>query len=159
MLKTKKGILLMVLAVCLLLAASIAGVVALAQTGSNSQYQATSQQDTLLNKVAQIYQTNTGVTLDTQQLKDAFAKAQSEMRDEALQNWLNNLVEEGKLTQAEADAYLNWWKARPDTGLTRDFDLGLGGMMSRGGGHGFGGQFPCQPPDTANAPDTSGTGS
>ncbi len=158
MFKTKKGILIMVLAVCIVLAGSIAGVVVFAQSGSDSQNQATNQEDALLAKVAQIYQTNTGVTLDTQQLKTAFAQAQSEMRNEALQNWLNKLVEEGKLTQAEADAYLNWWNARPDTSLTRDFGPGMGGMMLRGGDHGFGGEFPCQPPDNTNTPDASGSG-
>ena len=151
MLKTKKGILLMVLVVGVLLAGSVAGVVAFAQTGSNSGNQTTSQQDTLLDKVALIYQKNTGVTLDTQQLKDAFAQAQSEMRDEALQNWLNNLVTEGKITQEEADAYLNWWKAKPDTQIPGDFGPGLRGMMGRGGGHGWCGQFPNQAPDASSS--------
>jgi len=161
MFKTKKGILIMVLAVCIVLAGSIVGAVTFAQSGSNSQTQTISQQDqqdALLAKVAQIYQTNTGVALDTQQLKAAFTQAQQDLRDEALQNRLNKLVEDGKLNQSEADAFLNWWKARPDTNLTRDFGLRFEGRMQIGGKHGFIGGFPCQPPDTTNTPDVSGSG-
>jgi len=153
--KTKRGILLLALLVGVLLAGSIAGVIAFAQTGNSNGSQAKTQDDTLLDKVSQIYQKNTGVTLDTQQLKDAFAQAQTEMRDEALQSQLQNLVKEGKITQDQADAYLKWWQAKPDTQLPGGLGPGFGGMMERGRGHCWGG-----PNATPNAtPNTSDSGS
>ena len=157
--KTKKGILLLALLVGVLLAGSIAGVVAFAQSGSDSGSQATTQVNTLLDKVSQIYQKNTGVSLDTQQLKDAFTQAQTEMRSEALQSWLKNMVDKGTITQEQADAYLKWWQAKPDVQLPDRF----GGMMKGDGGHCRGGDFFAPAPDTSNTPststpDTSGTG-
>ncbi len=155
--KTKKGILLIALLVSMLIAGSIAGVVAFAQSGNDSQSQAQTQYDTLLNKVSQIYQKNTGVSLDTQQLKDAFTQAQTEMRSEALQSWLKNMVDNGTITQDQADAYLKWMQAKPDVQLP-DGPGGFGGMMERGGGHCRGGDFFAPAPDTSNTPGTSGTG-
>jgi hypothetical protein len=155
--KTKKGILLLALLVGVLLAGSIAGVVALAQSGSDSGSQTKTQVDTLLDKVSQIYQKNTGVSLDTQQLKDAFTQAQTEMRSEALQSWLKNLVDKGAITQAQADAYSTWLKAKPDVQLP-DGPNGFGGMMEGRGGHCRGGDLFAPAPDTSETPDTSGTG-
>jgi hypothetical protein len=86
----------------------------------------------LLNKVATIYQQNTGVTIDPQQLETAFTQAQNEMQDEALQTWLQNLVTQGKLTQAQADEYLQWWQSKPNTPL---LELPRGGDMMWGRGH------------------------
>jgi hypothetical protein len=153
--KTKKGILLLALLVGVLLIGSVAGVVAFAQTGNSNGSQAKTQDDTLLDKVAQIYQKNAGVTLDTQQLKDAFAQAQTEMRDEAMQSRLKNLVDHGKINQDQADAYLNWWQSKPDTQLPGGFDLGFGGRMERGGGHCWGGPNPN--PDATPSTSNSGT--
>jgi hypothetical protein len=36
------------------------------------------------------------------------------MRDEALDNYLKNLVSQGKITQAQADEYKAWVNSRPD---------------------------------------------
>jgi hypothetical protein len=161
--KTKKGILLIALLVSVLLVGSIVGVVAFAQSGSSNDSQAQTKEDTLLNKVSQIYQKNTGVTLDMQQLKDAFTQAQTEMQSEALQSWLKNMVDNGKITQEQADAYLKWMQAKPDVQLP-DGSGGFGGMMERGGGHCRGGGFFAPVPDTSNTPgtaipdSTSGTG-
>lgn len=152
--KTKKGILLLALLVGVLLAGSIAGVVAFAQSGSGSDSQPKAQVDTLLDKVSQIYQKNTGVSLDTQQLKDAFTQAQTEMRSEALQSWLKNLVDKGTITQDQADAYLKWWQTKPDVQLPGGFR----GMMKGGGGHCRGGGLFAPAPDTSNTPSTSTPG-
>ena len=48
-------------------------------------------------------------------MEDAFAQAQSDMRNEALDNYLKNLVSQGKITQQQADQYKQWWQSRPDT--------------------------------------------
>jgi hypothetical protein len=68
----------------------------------------------LLDRVLEIYQEKTGVTIDQEVLKDAFAQAQSERREAALDNYLQKRVDEGKITQEEADQYRAWHQAKPD---------------------------------------------
>ncbi|MFC2044440.1 hypothetical protein ACFLT8_04550 [Chloroflexota bacterium] len=36
------------------------------------------------------------------------------MQEEALDNYLSNLVEQGKITRGQADQYKTWLQARPD---------------------------------------------
>ncbi|MFC1986230.1 hypothetical protein ACFLWC_04480 [Chloroflexota bacterium] len=100
--RRKKFIVIALLAT-VVLAGSIGGV-ALAQTENEDD----SQPKTLLARVAEI------LDIDQQKLEDAFAQAQSEMRDEALDSYLQNLVKEGNITQEEADQYKAWCQARPD---------------------------------------------
>lgn len=131
--KNKKVVLLAALAIAAIIGSVVAGVT-LAQSGSGNETQANTQYEALLNKVATIYQQNTGVTIDPQQLGTAFTQAQKEMQNEALQTWLQNLVTQGKITQTQADQYLQWWQSRPNTPL-----LGLprGGGMMGGRCHNF----------------------
>jgi hypothetical protein len=100
------------------------------QTAPADQYQA------LLDRACAIYQENTGVAIDPEQLKDALDQAQGELQQEALEGQLQNLVDEGKITQQEADQYLEWWQSRPDIGvpLPGFGGPGPGGGMMRGGG-------------------------
>ncbi len=42
------------------------------------------------------------------------AQARSEMRADALQKRLQNLVSQGRISQEQADQYLEWQQARPD---------------------------------------------
>jgi len=145
--RNKKVVLLVALATALLIG-SIAGVT-FAQTGSGDDSQAKTQYEAVLDKVSQIYQQNTGVAIDAQQLKTAFAQAQKEMQNEALQSWLQNLVSEGKITQEQADQYLQWWQSRPDTLLPNTPLLGpRGGTgMMWGRGHGcWGGPYTSSEP-------------
>lgn len=133
--KNKKVVILAAVAVAVLIAGVVAGVT-LAQSGNGNgnETQANTRYQELLNKVATIYQQNTGVTIDPQQLETAFTQAQEQMQNEALQTWLQNLVTQGKMTQTQADQYLQWWQSRPNTPL-----LGLprGEGMMLGRGHGF----------------------
>jgi len=106
--RSKKFIIITV-TVAAVVAGCLAGVVfANPENGDDSQPEA------LLDRVCEIYEENTGVTIEPQQLRDAFAQAQSEMRDEALESRLQYLVDQGKITQDEADQYLEWWQSRPD---------------------------------------------
>jgi hypothetical protein len=98
----RKKVILIPLVVALVLIGSITGV-ALAQDGSNGSG------DTLLSRVAAI------LGIDQTKLEDAFTQAQKEMRAEALDNYLAEMVEQGKITQEEADQYKTWWNSRPDT--------------------------------------------
>ena len=97
-----------------------------------------SQPEALLDRVCEIYEENTGVTIDPQQLKDAFADARSEMRDEALASRLQHLVDQGQITQEEADQYLEWWESRPDA----LFNFGFRGFRSGPRLRGWGGPMP-----------------
>lgn len=111
------------------LAGSIGGAV-VAQNGDGSQPGA--QHEALLGRVCQIYQEKTGVAIDQEVFKDSFAQAQGEMRTEALQNRLQSLVDEGKISEDEAEQYLEWWQSRPDVPVRFGFG-GHGGLRGWGG--------------------------
>ncbi len=123
MLRNKKLVMVAVLLAVVLLVGGIGGV-ALAQTGSTSD----GSGNTLLARVATI------LGIDQSKLESAFDKAQKDMRQEALDNYLKSLVEQGKITQAQADQYKSWWQSKPD------LPPGLG-PRGRGGFRGMGG-FP-----------------
>jgi uncharacterized membrane protein len=110
-----------VVVVSVLLIGGIVGGVVVAgsdnTTNTEDQSQAASRCQALLDRVCAIYEEKTGVAIDSEQLKDALKQARSEMRDEALENWLQNLVDEGKIAQEEADELLEWWRSRPDVQL------------------------------------------
>jgi len=134
------------------------GVLAAADNSSSnteSQSQATDRYQAFLDKACAIYEENTGVAIDSEQLKDALDQARSEIQDEALESRLQDLVDEGKITQEEADQYLEWWQSRPDIELPLP---GLGGHGHGGGmmwGRGFqawGGQW-CAPDASEEAGD------
>jgi len=126
--RSKKFIVAVLIAVVLV--GSMGGVI-FAQTENGDD----SQPKTLLVRVAEI------LGIDQQKLEDAFTQARSEMQDEALDSRLQNLVNEGKITQEEADQYKVWLQARPDTPLPESFGRFGGhsfqGGMRQGGGHHF----------------------
>ena len=131
----RKKFIIIVVSVALVLVGSIAGV-ALAQTETSDD----SQTETLFDRVAEII-VNEGVNVTSDQLKDAFTEAQSDMHIEVLQDRLQSLVQEGEITQEEADQYLEWWQAKPDVPAGFEFRGlgGFGGMRGMDGMHGFGG--------------------
>jgi hypothetical protein len=96
------------------------GVIAAADDSSGNiedQSQPADRYQALLDRACTIYEEETGVAVDSEQLKAALDQAQTEMKDEALESRLQDLVDEGKITQEEADQYLEWWQSRPDIGL------------------------------------------
>ena len=129
--RNKKVMLMAVLATVLLVGV-IAGV-AVAQTGNGDHTQPADPRGALLDKVCEIYELNTGVSIDQDALRNAFAEAHKEMRTEALQNRLQNAVDEGRITQEEADQYLEWWQSRPDVPLQGPGVRAFGGHGPRGG--------------------------
>jgi hypothetical protein len=128
--RSKKFIIVALLA-AVVLAGSTTGVV-LAQTGDEDN-SPQAQKEALLERVCEIYEDNTGTAIDVQALQDAFAQAQSEMRDEALNNYLQNLVDQGKITQEQADQYKAWLESRPDVPILAP------GFPDHGMHRGFGG--------------------
>ena len=121
-------------------AAVLAGIlngVAFAQTENEDEGQPEAKWEALFDRVLEIYEEKTGVAIDQKALKDSFIQARNEMRDEALQNRLQNLVDQERITQGEADEYLEWWQAKPDTPLRFGFQ-GLGRLRCMRALHGWG---------------------
>lgn len=91
----------------------------------------------LFDKVAEIYQQNTGVAVDSGELSKAFKQAEEAIRNDRLGSFLDKLVENGKITQDKADELKDWWSAKPDL----NFDLGNKLRMPFGNIGKFGGMF------------------
>ena len=147
--RSKKFIIVAVLAV-VLLAGSIGGVAMAADNGDNSKPAFTA----LWDKVATILQ-GKGIDVTSEQLKEAFTQARSEMRTEALQDGrmmdseamqerLQNLYEEGKITEEQYLKMKERMESMPDNLPGFGF-RGHGGFRGFGGMRGFGG--PCAPAD------------
>jgi hypothetical protein len=117
----------------LLIGGIVGGVMVAADDSSSSiddQNQATNRNQALLDRACAIHQEETGITIDPEQLKDALRQARSEIQNEALESRLQNLVDEGMITQEEADNYFEWWQSRPDVELLLP---GFGGPRPGGG--------------------------
>ena len=52
--------------------------------------------------------------LDEASVQGAFDRAAKDIRDESLQGRLDHLVEQGRLTEEQADEYRQWYESRPD---------------------------------------------
>jgi len=130
------------------------GVMVAADDSSGSvdqQNQLADRHQELLDRACAIYQENTGTAIDPEQFKAALEQAQGELQEQALESRLDNLVENGKMTQDEADSYLEWWQSRPDIQVPLP---GLGGPGPSGGGMMWGRGFgpwggPCPGPDAS----------
>ncbi|MFC1871074.1 hypothetical protein ACFLYF_01540 [Chloroflexota bacterium] len=105
--RSKKFIIVAMLAI-VVLAGSIGGV-ALAQTGNEYD----GQPKTLLKRVADIL-VGKGISVTSEQLEEAFTQAKSEMKEAALDNRLQKLVDEGTINPDQATAYKEWLQAMPD---------------------------------------------
>jgi hypothetical protein len=115
----------------------------------------------LLNQVATVYQEKTGQTLDTQALIDSFKQVQKDIRTQALDNYLDKLVAQNKISEDQAQQFKDWLAAKPDVpigpGLNGGFFGKFRGMMGPGGR--FGGMFRgwCGPGNGSGNPSTTTT--
>ena len=82
-----------------------AGVAMAQETDTNRD----SRVSNFISRVAEI------LGLEESQVREAVAQARREMRDEAFQQKLDRLVDQGRITREEADEYLDWYLSRPDT--------------------------------------------
>ena len=71
-----------------------------------------------------------GLGLDEVTVEAAIQQAKSELKLEAIQRKLDAQVAQGRITQEQADAYLDWYQSRPE-GLDRS--LGPRGLGHHGG--------------------------
>jgi len=86
--------------------------------------------------------------ISQESLENAFQEATREMMEERQNARLDRMVEEGVMTEDEANEFRAWWDARPDMG--EEFGRfggidGMRGMAPRGrlaGAQGFGGECP-----------------
>ena len=53
--------------------------------------------------------------IEQQTVEDAFEQARDEMQEEAMDRYLQNLVDEGIISEKEAAEYKAWLESRPDT--------------------------------------------
>jgi hypothetical protein len=106
--RRRKKLIIAAVLTAVVLAGSIGGV-ALAQTENGDD----SQPKALFDRVAEIL-VGEGVDITSEQLKDAFNQARSEMQDEALDGYLQKLVDEGKIDADQAEQYKAWLQVRPD---------------------------------------------
>ena len=125
-----------------ILAGSIGGIALANGNGDESQPEA--RHEALLERVCEIYEKNTGVAINPEKLGDAFAQVRNEMRPEgmpnrgemnpeALQNRLQDLLTEGKITEEQYEKMEERMESMPEN---------LPGFGFRGHG-GFGGM--CRP--------------
>jgi len=145
--RSKKFIIITVLA-AVLVAGSIGGVALAQGNGDEDVNQPGAGQAALLERICEIYQDNTGTAINADDLQSAFAQARSEVRGEALQNYLQNLVDNGKITQEQAQELQEWWQSRPE-GLPFAPGFPGHGMMQRGFGGPGGGFHGCFEPPAA----------
>ena len=95
------------------LGATLGGVAIAQADDENSGNRTQIVKDNMLDKVAEIYEKNTGTAIDADELQKAFDEAGQAIQDEALDNFLQKLVEDGKINQEQADQYKAWLDARP----------------------------------------------
>jgi hypothetical protein len=128
--KSKKFIFLAILAV-VILAGSIGGIV---------YAQGEDEEEDVPTRIEVLDRVAEKLGIDPQELKDAFTEVIDEMQAEIQLKWLDKAVEEGLITEEEAQEYSEWWAARPDIdfgGLGHRGTFGFGRFQMRGG-DGFG---------------------
>ena len=152
MLKKKKIIIPAILAIVL---AAVLGGVALAADDGDTTPPADTRITALWDEMASVLQ-NDGISITSDQLQSAFAEAQGNIRAAALQDFLDKLVTEGKITQEQADSYQQWLESRPDMGDNFPLRGGPGMIGPRIRMHGFGG-FGGFGGCLGTSPDNSGT--
>lgn len=149
----KKRLLIPIAATMMLISIFTAGAVMAQEDGTDE----TPAVQSFASRVAAI------LGVDEAQVQDAMDQAHREMQDETVRNKLDALVEQGRLTQEQADEYYQWYQSRPEGirgfgGPGPRFGFGVPG---RGHGHGHGMRGPegmfGTPHDLAPSQSSSGS--
>lgn len=118
---TKKKVVISIASALLVLVA-IFGTTLAVSADDDSITPATSS---IMERVAELYKNNTGITLDPNQLQAAFDEAHQEMREQSRNTMLERLIENGVITEEEANDLRNWLDEKPD--------IDFSGLKSRAG--------------------------
>ena len=112
----------------------------------------------LASRVAGILRLN-GTDVDDADVQDALNQARREIQDEAIQNKLSAMVDNGVITEEQAGEYLQWAQSRPDGFQGFGSGFGRHGRGFGHGGFGFGmkGMRGFHGSQQAPATDTSGS--
>jgi hypothetical protein len=110
--RSKKFIIIAVLTI-LVLGGTLGGVAIAQANNEDNNASQTANVTSFLGKVAEVYQKNTGVAIDPEELQKAVTEARQALKDEALDNYLQKLVTDGKITQEQADQFKTWLDSRP----------------------------------------------
>jgi hypothetical protein len=141
--KKRKMVIISALAAAVILTVGLVGGIAYADSSTSTDSAAKNPQMVLADKVASI------LGLDASEVEAAFTQAQKEIKAERLDNQLQKLVDDGKISQDEAAQYKTWLESRPDIDIP-GLDSGRGGRGGHGGMMGPGmGTPPGAPPDSA----------
>lgn len=116
-----KKVLVIGVTIVVVLAAAIGGFAAVNAADNGSAETTQTAVTTLFDKIAEIYQQNTGTAIDPVQLQTAFQQAKEQTQAGRIDQMLQKLVEDGKITQEQADQWKVWWNSRPTTALTDEF--------------------------------------
>ncbi len=154
--RSKKFILTVLLTVVVL--GGILGGYAVAKANDEDATPPQAGELNFLDKVVEIYEKNTGVTINSEELQKAFNEVRAELRIQAREQMRQRLIDEGLVTQEQLDELEQWLESRPDFPtdefeewlesrpdidfhfrLGNDGEKPLGGMFR--GFHGFGKEF------------------
>lgn len=131
----RKWVFIPILAAVVLLVVGTIGVGVYANTGKSTS---SDNNTTFTARVAEI------LGIDQSKVESAFEQARQEMRDEAMNERLQKMIDDGKITQEQADQYKEWIKSKPDLPAVFDGQHkmgergGKGGCFPGMGGRGFG---------------------
>ena len=109
--KSKKTLLLIILGI--ILVAGTLGGFAVASADDEETATPPAVRAGILERVAEIYERNTGTAIDAAELQKAFKEARDETRADIHERFLQKLVDEGIITQEQADEFRAWLDARP----------------------------------------------
>jgi hypothetical protein len=146
---TKRFIIAMSIAAVLAIAS--VGIVLAQDNGDENETQPQARNVALLERVCEIYQDNTGTAIDAEELQNAFAEAQTEIRAATIEARLARMVENGVIDEAQAEEFQEWWESRPED---LPFGLGLGGHRIQRGFGGPGGFGPPPLPEGFEPPQS-----
>ena len=115
----------------------VAAVMVLGIMGGVAMAQETSDEDGDSEKRSFAARVADILGLDETTVQEAIDQAKAEMQEEALQAKLDWLVENGHMTQDQADEYKTWIESKPE-GLSPKMFGGFGKKRHRFGGRGWG---------------------